>query len=192
MTKHAERRLALAMTAVTVVLIGCDDTGVGPVASEFTDVAHASTLSESLSVDPEVSAWLASLREATAQFQSSDVAAAAQWDTPITGCMEMSGVGGMGYHYANGNLIDAVAEDVAPEILLYEPQKNGRLRLVGVEYIVPFTFVPDDAPPPTLHGVEFHQNYAFGLWALHAWVWKSNPAGIFEDWNPNVTCTFAE
>jgi len=23
---------------------------------------------------------------------------------------------------------------------------------------------------------------------LHAWVWKNNPSGMFEDWNPAVSC----
>ena len=31
----------------------------------------------------------------------------------------------------------------------------------------------------------------FGLpafWELHLWVWNENPRGIFDDWNPKVTC----
>ena len=34
----------------------------------------------------------------------------------------------------------------------------------------------------------------FGLpafYSLHAWIWKHNPAGMFEMWNPNVTCPAA-
>jgi hypothetical protein len=31
-------------------------------------------------------------------------------------------------------------------------------------------------------------NPALGWYILHAWVWKNNPAGMFEDWNPTVTC----
>jgi hypothetical protein len=23
---------------------------------------------------------------------------------------------------------------------------------------------------------------------LHAWIWQNNPAGMFEDWNPTVSC----
>lgn len=26
------------------------------------------------------------------------------------------------------------------------------------------------------------------LWVLHVLLWKDNPAGIFEDWNPAVLC----
>jgi hypothetical protein len=29
---------------------------------------------------------------------------------------------------------------------------------------------------------------AVGFWLKHAWIWKHNPAGMFADWNPEVTC----
>jgi hypothetical protein len=22
----------------------------------------------------------------------------------------------------------------------------------------------------------------------HAWIWHGNPSGLFEDWNPSITC----
>jgi len=28
----------------------------------------------------------------------------------------------------------------------------------------------------------------FGLWGLHAWVWKENPSGMFTAWNLTVNC----
>jgi hypothetical protein len=37
----------------------------------------------------------------------------------------------------------------------------------------------------------FHQNDEAELWALHVWLWKHNPSGLFADWNPNVSCEFA-
>jgi len=183
---------AVVAMALMLGLTACDSADAGPTGPEFVGLSQSSSRAANLSPDPEVSAWLASLREATSPFQRLEVAGAAGWDTPITACVEAPGTGGMGYHYANVGLIDGVAEELAPEILLYEPDRNGRMRLVGVEYIVPFSFVPDDATPPSLHGVEFHQNYTFGLWALHAWVWKHNGDGLFADWNPTVTCAFAE
>ena len=30
---------------------------------------------------------------------------------------------------------------------------------------------------------------AVGFWLQHAWVWKHNPAGMFADWNPEVSCS---
>ena len=58
---------------------------------------------------------------------------------------------------------------------------------MAVEYIVPGDFV-DPAAPPELLGQTFHLNEALGVWVLHAWVWKDNPAGVFQDWNPEVVC----
>jgi hypothetical protein len=29
---------------------------------------------------------------------------------------------------------------------------------------------------------------AVGFYIMHAWVWQPNPAGMFEDWNPEVSC----
>src|SRR5262245_31165806 len=79
---------------------------------------------------------LADLRQATSGFQQLSTAEAAGWNTAITGCLE-SPAGGMGFHYAKVGLLDDVINPAEPEALLYEPRKNGTLRLVGVEYIVP-------------------------------------------------------
>lgn len=48
------------------------------------------------------------------------------------------------------------------------------------------------ADPPVLMGHEFHPVPAAGIWGLHAWVWKHNPDGMFADWNPEVSCEFAD
>jgi hypothetical protein len=49
-------------------------------------------------------------------------------------------------------------------------------------------------PAQELFGQRFHWNeFAVGgIWALHVWLWRHNPAGLFADWNPNVSCQFAE
>ena len=50
----------------------------------------------------------------------------------VTGPQE----GAMGIHYANGALIgDGLLDPQRPELLIYE-QRGGRLRLVGVEFLV--------------------------------------------------------
>lgn len=102
-----------------------------------------------------------------------------------------AGSGAMGYHYGNVALIDGSVSVTAPELLLYEPQKNGRLRLVAVEYIIPYAAHSRDAAPPELFGQKFQQNDEAQLWGLHAWVWKHNPAGMFAPWNPHVSCKYA-
>ena len=133
---------------------------------------------------------LAALRRVTAPFQTFETATAAGWSAEITACMA-SPAGGMGFHYGNVALIDGAVSVEKPELLLYEPEANGRLRLVAVEYIVPYTAWSRSATPPMLFGQDFKHNDTFGIWALHAWVWKDNPSGIFADWNPRVTCEHA-
>ena len=32
-------------------------------------------------------------------------------------------------------------------------------------------------------------NPALGWYILHAWVWKPNPSGMFNNWNPDVDCS---
>ena len=133
---------------------------------------------------------LAALRRVTATYHNFKTAAAAGWSTQITPCMtDPAGTGGMGFHYGNLALIDGSARVEEPELLLYEPQQNGRLRLVAVEYIIPYTAHSRDAAAPELFGGQkFKRNDTFQLWGLHAWVWKDNPSGMFADWNPRVTC----
>jgi hypothetical protein len=137
----------------------------------------------------DVAKDLATLRRVTASFHSFNAATSAGWAAQITPCMtDPDGAGGMGFHYGNVALIDGTARVDQPELLLYEPEKNGELRLVAVEYIIPYTFHARSAAPPRLFNEDFKQNDTFQLWGLHAWVWKENPSGMFANWNPNVTC----
>jgi len=136
-----------------------------------------------------VNTELAALRRATAAFHNPSTAAAAGWGVAITGCMENGSAGAMGVHIGNPQLIDddeVIIEQ--PELLMYEPGPNGTKRLVGVEYIIPYTRHPREATPPKLFGREFAQVDGSLVWGLHAWVWADNPAGMFEPWNPRVSC----
>jgi hypothetical protein len=107
----------------------------------------------------------------------------------------------MGYHYQNINyLLDGIVDPSLPEILVYEPKKNGKLQLVAVEFMVIAEYwdaVNDE--PPMLGGQVFDDHRApgsggppFPHYQLHAWVWKNNPAGIYSPFNPNITCEFAD
>lgn len=140
----------------------------------------------------DVNQDLALLRQVTASFHDFTTASNAGWKTQITPCMtDAGGAGGMGFHYGNTDLINGTASVDKPQLLLYEPEKNGNLRLVAVEYIIPYTFVPRSATPPRLFNQDFQQVDAFQLWGLHAWVWKENSSGIFAPWNPQVNCVNA-
>ena len=131
---------------------------------------------------------LAVLRRAVAPFHRFEAASGAGWSTKITSCMSDPTAGGMGFHYGNVGLIDGAVRVDQPELLLYEPERNGRLRLVAVEYVIPYTFHSRDAEPPVLFGQPFARNDRFQLWGLHAWVGEHNPSGTFASWNPRVTC----
>ena len=140
-----------------------------------------------------VNAQLAELRRLTAHFHDLEDAMEAGYSVQVTPCLELAGVGGMGFHYGNPAFINnSTVSLLQPELLLYEPQKNGRLRFVGIEYIIPFDQLPSTATPPTLLGQSLHADLVNGLWALHVWVGRENPTGMFEDWNPQVSCQFAE
>jgi hypothetical protein len=135
---------------------------------------------------------LAQLRAATAQFHRPEAAQAAGYGLVpgLDHCFDHPGVGAMGYHYINVGILDTTVELTRPEAMVYTPGPDGILQLGAVEYIVPA--VAWDAEgythPPVLFGRFFHLNEALGVYILHAWAWKHNPPGMFEDWNPNVSC----
>lgn len=135
---------------------------------------------------------LATLRRVTAKYHRFEAGKGAGWNAQITTCMvSKDGLGAMGYHYGNPGFInDGKAQVDEPELLIYEPEANGRMRLVGIEYIVPLD-AWHSPNPPRLFGRDFKVNDAFRVWALHAWVWKENPSGIFADWNPKASCDAA-
>jgi hypothetical protein len=149
---------------------------------------------------------LAQVRAATARFHRVEVAIEAGYELGwvngsgvriITGCVAHPTAGAMGYHYINEELMDdLVADPLEPEALVYAPAPDGGLKLVAVEWIVrgPQSNppgVPAGAPAPRVLGMDMHilvppPGPAFYL--MHAWIWMNNPAGMFADWNPEVTC----
>lgn len=144
-------------------------------------------------LDPEQRSQLVELRDTTSRYHKIDAAMADGWATPFPEpCLTHVDEGGMGLHMLNGGLLDDEVAVEEPEFLVYEPGPAGQMKLVAVEYVVPFTEVPVDADPPTLFGEHFHANEAFGVWAFHVWVWRHNPNGIFADWNPKVSCEHAD
>ena len=106
------------------------------------------------------------------------------------GCAESAtGLGAMGVHYLKAELLDEAVDAQSPEVLVYEPQANGRSKLVALEYVA-----TGDAAP-SLFGQEFSSTdlTPYGApgasaWTLHAWIWAPNPTGVLMPWNPRVTC----
>jgi hypothetical protein len=130
----------------------------------------------------------ARVRAATASFRDLDSAVTAGYTRTVARCIAHPEHGAMGYHHANRALMDDHVQVEHPEILVYSRLPTGEYVLNGVEYIVPFTARPRDARPPRVMGQALKPSDGLQLWYLHVWVWKENPAGLFADWNPNVTC----
>ena len=185
----APRRWAALLAGICVSLSACTDTAPTPPTTP-THHAHGGAVLRSKDLSPEILRELAQLRARTAAFHDSSTAARAGWNKRLTECFSDSVLGGMGFHYGNPSLIDGTPDAMQPEILLFEPLKNGQVRFVAVEYAVPFGACT--APePPKLFGQYFHRNEDFGLWILHVWQFDDNPSGIFTDWNPRVSCANA-
>ena len=204
--RHAlDTRLFAA--AACLLLAGCGDgiTPVAPVTEPPLYPAHASafgvTAHDHTAQNAGLQDELAQVRQVTARFHRVEEAIAAGYELGwvngsgvriITGCVAHPTEGAMGYHYFNQELVDDLAVDpLEPEVLVYESAPNGGLRLVAVEWVVPGpnTNPPGVSDPPSVLGMEMHILVpAVGFWLKHAWIWKHNPAGMFADWNPEVTC----
>jgi hypothetical protein len=136
---------------------------------------------------------LETIRRVTAPFHDFDVAKQAGWSTEITACLvNPDGPGAMGFHYGKTALINGTAHVDKPQLLLYEPERDGRMRLVAVEYIIPYTDHSRDAAPPELLGQKFLRFDTFQVWGLHVWIWKDNPGGLFAPWNTRVSCRYTD
>jgi hypothetical protein len=139
------------------------------------------------SVTPEQQRDLNALRRVTQAYTDFSHAQADGYTERLTECISDPS-GAMGYHYGKVAFIDGSARLLEPEILMYEPQRDGSLQFVGIEYVVPLSA---SATPPSLFGLAFHRNEAFQLWVLHVWLYRHNPSGMFADWNPTVSCAAA-
>ena len=139
---------------------------------------------------------LAEVRAATAQFHQVENAIEAGYELGyqgiITGCIAHPTAGAMGYHYFNEDLFaDPAADPLQPEGLLYVPGPNGKLKLVAVEWVVPKSVWEGagNTGAPSVLGIEMHiLNPVLNWYIQHAWIWDVNPAGIYEDWNPDIEC----
>ena len=137
------------------------------------------------------------VRETTAPFKDVRVAEAEGYHLAF-GCVSGPDAGAMGMHFVNMPLVgDGLIDPTKPEIVIYEPQANGSLKLIGADYLV-LADQWDQAHPgqgaPEMMGQFFHYFESpnrFGLpafYTLHVWAWKTSPTGTFVNWNQNVSC----
>ena len=167
---------------------------------------------------------LAEVRLATERFRDVTVALAEGYiRDPFDLCdtASMMGrpatLGAMGVHYFRPDLlgitsppsplVDGVGTHTdfrTPSILLYEPQRDGSLKLVAVENLVFARSWRESAgtAPPTFHGVPYDtmiddpttepdEAHLFAPhFDRHVWIYRDNPNGIFAPFNPAVTCAY--
>ena len=135
---------------------------------------------------------LGTVRTVTARFHAIQQATKAGY-VPFYVCAEQPGVGTMGQHYVNFGLVgDPTIDPLQPEALVYEPQADGSLKLVALEWV---RVGPEVESGPTVLGHDMlyrpaPNRYGIepGFYERHYWLYTSNPLGAFEDWNPNVSC----
>ena len=165
---------------------------------------------------------LAEVRHATERYRDVKVALAEGYiRDPANMCetADMMGLpsdkGAMGIHYFRPDLLGITAppnprvegngkhtDFRKPAILLYEPQADGSLALIGVENLVfakAWKGAGNDAPP-SFHGVAYDTMIDNPATALdeahnfephhdrHVWLYRENPNGVFNPFNPRVTC----
>src|SRR5256885_4979262 len=84
----------------------------------------------------KASALVKVVREATERFKDVAIAQAEGYGLQF-GLVSGPDAGAMGMHFVNFPLVlDGELDATRPEIVIYEPQPNGRLRLIGADYLV--------------------------------------------------------
>jgi hypothetical protein len=149
-------------------------------------------------VDPKAARDLARAYAASARYLD-EKAALADGYVPHQCSADPAGHGAMGYHYFNESRYGSL-DPAKPAALLFEDGKDGRRRLAGVEWIV----VDADQNPrtsgdrPSMFGGQKFEGPMPGHYPgmpvhydLHVWLWKHNPEGLFDRWNPRVKCPAA-
>ncbi|TVP75969.1 MAG: hypothetical protein EA352_06895 [Gemmatimonadales bacterium] len=123
----------------------------------------------------------------------------------VSGCVEAPPIpdfpfpGAMGHHFLNfERLADIGVDPRRPEILLYAPNRQGGLELVGVEFAVnaeAWHALHGDDVFPEVAGASFdppnpaaESPIVQTSYTLHVWNWTENPNGMFVPFNPAVSC----
>jgi hypothetical protein len=144
---------------------------------------------------PPTGEFVRTVRQATRRFHDVKQAESEGYQL-LFGCVSGPDYGAMGLHYVNLELVgDGILDPTQPEIVIYEPLPNGRLKLTGADFLVlADAWHASNAATPELGGQLLHLFEApnrFGLpnfYTLHVWAWKENPTGMFSNWHAKVSC----
>jgi hypothetical protein len=148
-----------------------------------------------------VSEQLKDVKRATAKYQDYRVAESEGFINTHEFASDPE-LGGMGIHFVKPDRLgDANIKATEPEVLLYQPTKDGGYKLIAVEYYVPAALMDKtpvlfgrnfdgpvlnhDLDPNQLTDAEKNDRNS-QHYDLHVWVWKHNPSGTFAPFNPNV------
>ena len=146
---------------------------------------------EAAETEPVLRRDLAALYAAVGRYAEAEQAVAAGY-WPEGHC-RASLLGAQGTHYAQASRRPTVVAH-APQRLMYEPQPDGSMRFLGVEYLVFQRFWHDvgNSERPALFGETFGDAMLDDepVYRLHVWIGQFNPLGLFADWNPLVSCAF--
>ncbi|MFE1286607.1 hypothetical protein [Streptomyces sp. NPDC058751] len=179
-----QRPLRTAITLVTAAASLALSAGPAPAADRSADPKVVRDL---------VKAYLASVK------YRDEKAALTDGYVPHQCSSDPAGHGSMGYHYFNESRYGSL-DPAKPAALLFEDGKDGKRRLTGVEWI---TLDSDQdvktvKDRPSMFGGQKFDGPMRGHYPgmpihydLHVWLWKNNPAGLFERWNPSVKCPAA-
>lgn len=140
--------------------------------------------------------WQA-VKAATARYHSFKQAQRAGYTVVGEPCVA-SPLGTMGVHAINPALMaDSAIDPLRPDILLYVPDKRGKLRLIGLEYWKADAdgSLATDPDRPSVLGQPFdgpmpgHNPTMPVHYDVHVWLFEENPSGFFAPFNPNLSCT---
>src|SRR5262245_18698287 len=192
MNRATSRDFAFVVVLLGGLLGGCEAN------DESTQPTNKATFAAAVGTDSN-EIQLVELRKVTARFQNLEEAKQAGYNAQITPCWAHHAAGAMGYHYGKPALLDANVDLLEPEVVMYEPQAGGNMRLVGMEYIVPLAAwqsaghdLNDTNDVPELLGQRYTRHSFLPIFKLRIWLWRRNPTGVFADWNPKVSCANAD
>ena len=188
---------ALAVALLPMAALAADPVDYTPDYTRFMDHDHHGG---------QDSALVKKVHDATKKYKNIRQALVVENPDPMhpqwvvgTPCVSGPETGAMGIHIVNpARTATGSIKLEYPAALIYEPQSNGDLVLVGVEYIHDKaaweTANPKGPATPAVDGhlmnlVDFPNRYGLpAFYEMHVWAFEENPKGSFADWNTHVTC----
>lgn len=210
-----------ALLATGVLLASCTPAGSQEGNDASAGAATAASAATATATPLPAEPTLEEVRRATERFRDVNVALAEGYVRDPMNVCETAGhmglpaeTGAMGIHFARFDLLEVTATEprvdgtgthtdfLQPAVLLYEPQADGSMELVGVENLVFMAAweAAGNTAPPSFQGVawdrmvddpatEVDEAHMFAPhYDRHVWLYRENPSGIFAQWNPAVTC----